>query len=82
MLTYILDEERHFVPFNASDEVLLFVNHMSGLSVQELYGVVDENLTQLRKVGIVLARVFSGTFFGFPQCHWIFAQSTQPLTRR
>ncbi|KAH8826708.1 Dak1 domain-containing protein [Flagelloscypha sp. PMI_526] len=67
MLKYILDKddpERSFVPFNAGDEVVLLVNNMGGLSVQELYGVVDETLSQLEKVGIVPARVFSGTFFG------------------
>lgn len=37
------DDERAFVPFDKSrDELVLFVNNMGGMSVLELYAVVDE----------------------------------------
>lgn len=37
------DKERAFVPFNKSEDVLvLFVNNMGGMSVLEMYAVVDE----------------------------------------
>ncbi|KAH8826711.1 hypothetical protein DL96DRAFT_1210520 [Flagelloscypha sp. PMI_526] len=43
------DVERSFLAFNAIDDVVLLVNHMDGLSVQELYGVVGETLTRIEK---------------------------------
>jgi dihydroxyacetone kinase len=50
MLKLILDKddaERAFVPFDASDDVVLLVNNMGGMSVLEMYAVVDEALVQL-----------------------------------
>lgn len=37
------DVERAFVPFDKSrDELVLFVNNMGGMSVLEMYAIVDE----------------------------------------
>ncbi|KAJ7471889.1 Dak1 domain-containing protein [Mycena latifolia] len=65
MLKLILDKEdpeRAFVPFDASDVVVLLVNNMGGMSVLEMYAVVDEALVQLKKAGLTPARVFCGCF--------------------
>ncbi|KAJ7675427.1 hypothetical protein B0H17DRAFT_1080731 [Mycena rosella] len=65
MLKLILDKddpERAFVPFDASDVCVLLVNNMGGMSVLEMYAVVDEALVQLKKVGLIPARVFCGPF--------------------
>ncbi|KAJ7904951.1 Dak1 domain-containing protein [Mycena leptocephala] len=65
MLKLILDKddaERAFVPFDASDDVVLLVNNMGGMSVLEMYAVVDEALVQLKKAGLTPARVFCGPF--------------------
>ncbi|KAJ6590569.1 Dak1 domain-containing protein [Mycena vulgaris] len=65
MLKLILDKddpERAFVPFNASDVVVLLVNNMGGMSVLEMYAIVDEALVQLKNAGLTPARVFCGPF--------------------
>ncbi|KAJ7119555.1 Dak1 domain-containing protein [Mycena epipterygia] len=65
MLKLILDKddpERAFVPFDAADTVVLLVNNMGGMSVLEMYAVVDEALVQLKKAGLTPARVFCGPF--------------------
>ena len=52
MLKLILDmddPERAFVPFSPSDEVVLFVNNMGGMSTLEMYAIVDDALLQLGK---------------------------------
>jgi dihydroxyacetone kinase len=58
MLKLILDKddaERAFVPFDDSDEVVLLVNNMGGMSVLEMYAVVDEALVQLSSSDIDIA---------------------------
>ncbi|KAJ7641469.1 Dak1 domain-containing protein [Roridomyces roridus] len=65
MLKLILDKddpERAFVPFDAQDEVVLLVNNMGGMSVLEMYAIVDETLVQLKQAGLVPTRVFCGPF--------------------
>lgn len=41
------DKERSFVPFQEGDGVILFVNNMGGMSVLEMYAVVDEVTRQI-----------------------------------
>lgn len=41
------DKERAFVHFNAGDSIVLLVNNMGGMSVLEMYAIVDEALEQL-----------------------------------
>ncbi|KAF8151786.1 Dak1 domain-containing protein [Crassisporium funariophilum] len=65
MLKLILDmddPERAFVPFDASDAIILFINNMGGMSTLEMYAIADETLLQLAKAGIKPVRVFCGTF--------------------
>jgi dihydroxyacetone kinase len=50
LLKYLLDPndaDRAFAPFKSSDEVVLFVNNLGGLSVLELGAITDEVLRQL-----------------------------------
>jgi dihydroxyacetone kinase len=41
------DPERAFVKFKKGDELVLMVNNQGGMSVLEMFAVVDEVLTQL-----------------------------------
>lgn len=41
------DKERAFVHYNAGDSIVLLVNNMGGMSVLEMYAIVDEILEQL-----------------------------------
>ncbi|KAF9267221.1 DAK1/DegV-like protein [Marasmius fiardii PR-910] len=64
------DKERAFVPFtygqhlkaSEGDEVVLFVNNMGGMSVLEMYVVVDEAVSQLEKLNLRVRRSFCGLF--------------------
>lgn len=52
MLKLVLDKtdpERAFVPFELSDRVVLMLNNMGGMSVLEMYAIVDETIIQLGK---------------------------------
>ena len=52
MLKLILDQddpERSFVPYSKTDALVLYVNNMGGMSVLEMYAIVDQALTQLRQ---------------------------------
>lgn len=66
MLTRMLDADdadRHFVSFQKSDQAVLLVNNLGGLSVLELGGIVRETTDQLRKThGIVPVRILAGTY--------------------
>lgn len=59
------DPERGFLPFQAppsGDEVILLVNNLGGLSELELGGIVNETLSQLNDMNIVVKRIICGTF--------------------
>ena len=64
------DKERAFVPFTygdnlqpgQGDEVVLFINNMGGMSVLEMYAVVDETISQLEKLKIRVRRSYCGSF--------------------
>ncbi|KAK7036706.1 hypothetical protein VNI00_011371 [Paramarasmius palmivorus] len=64
------DKERAFVPFTygehlgngQGDEVVLFVNNMGGMSVLEMYAVIDEVITQLEKLKVRVRRSYCGSF--------------------
>ncbi|KIY44664.1 dihydroxyacetone kinase [Fistulina hepatica ATCC 64428] len=65
MLKLILDKEdpeRSFVPFDAGDECVLLVNNMGGMSMLEMYAIVDETLAQLQAQGVIPVRVYCGSF--------------------
>ncbi|OZJ04492.1 hypothetical protein BZG36_02667 [Bifiguratus adelaidae] len=56
------DPYRSFVPFSPSDDVVLFIANMGGMSVLEMGAVVNETLDQLGAKGIKPVRVFNGPF--------------------
>ncbi|KAK5119082.1 hypothetical protein LTR62_000293 [Meristemomyces frigidus] len=66
MLKYLLDQsdkDRAFMSVSGSDETVLLVNNLGGISVLELGGITTEVVTQLEKeYGIKPARVLAGTF--------------------
>lgn len=64
MLTQLLDQDdkdRAFLKIN-SNEVVLLVNNLGGLSVLELGGITTEVVKQLEKWGIRPVRILSGTY--------------------
>jgi dihydroxyacetone kinase len=66
MLKYVLDtesEDRGFLAVSSTDEVVLLVNNLGGVSVLELGGITAEVITQLQQdYGIRPVRVLSGTY--------------------
>ncbi|KAK6197828.1 hypothetical protein LQW54_010534 [Pestalotiopsis sp. IQ-011] len=64
MLTQLLDQndkDRAFLKIN-SNEVVLLVNNLGGVSVLELGGITAEAVKQLEKWGIRPVRILSGTY--------------------
>lgn len=66
MLKYMLDyndKDRAFLSVNRSDETVLLVNNLGGVSVIEMGGIASEIVTQLSSdYGIKPVRIISGTF--------------------
>lgn len=66
MLRYMLDpkdEDRAFLSVSKSDETVLLVNNLGGVSVLEMGGITNEVVTQLAEThGIKPVRIISGTF--------------------
>jgi dihydroxyacetone kinase len=62
MLTSTDDPDLSFLPFKGKDNVILLVNNLGGTSELEFNGVVAEVRRQLYAQGIVVYRVFAGTF--------------------
>ncbi|KAK4632571.1 Dihydroxyacetone kinase 1 [Fulvia fulva] len=66
MLKYMLDssdEDRGFLKVSGSDETVLLVNNLGGVSVLEMGGITTEVVEQLEKTySIKPARILSGTF--------------------
>lgn len=66
MLKYMLDQsdkDRAFLNVSSSDETVLLINNLGGVSVLELGGVTAEVVDQLqRDYGIKPVRIISGTF--------------------
>ncbi|KPM34364.1 Dihydroxyacetone kinase 1 [Neonectria ditissima] len=57
------DKDRAFVDFNSSNETILLINNLGGVSVLELGGITAEVASQLEtKHGIRPVRTLSGTF--------------------
>ncbi|KAL0572138.1 hypothetical protein V5O48_009816 [Marasmius crinis-equi] len=88
------DKERAFVPFtygenikpSSGDEVVLFVNNMGGMSVLEMYAVVDETISQLEKLNIRVRRSYCGSFMtslnapGFSITLWNLTHNSRLVT--
>lgn len=66
MLKYMLDmsdKDRAFLSVQSSDETVLLINNLGGVSVLELGGITTEIVTQLeRSYSIKPVRILSGTF--------------------
>ena len=66
ILTQMLDkndQDRNFVTFEKSDQIVLFMNNLGGLSMLELAGVTAEICKQLKSdYGMTPIRVISGTY--------------------
>jgi dihydroxyacetone kinase len=66
MLKYMLDtesEDRGFIVIHSTDEVVLLVNNLGGVSVLELGGITAEVVSQLQQdYGIRPVRILSGTY--------------------
>lgn len=66
MLKYMLDtsdKERGFLDVSSSDQTVLLVNNLGGVSVLEMGGITSEVVDQLSKdYGIKPKRIISGTF--------------------
>jgi dihydroxyacetone kinase len=66
MLRYMLDasdKDRGFIEVSGSDETVLLVNNLGGVSVLEMGGITTEVVKQLEKdYGIKPARIIAGTF--------------------
>ena len=57
------DEDRAFLKIDSSDEVVLMVNNLGGVSVLEMGGIVTEVVGQLEKsYGIRPVRILNGTY--------------------
>ena len=63
-ITSTTDKERSYLPFKSdgSDEVVLFLNNLGGLSELEIGGIVNAVNTELATRKIKVARVIAGTF--------------------
>ncbi|EME48070.1 hypothetical protein DOTSEDRAFT_147244 [Dothistroma septosporum NZE10] len=66
MLKYMLDssdKDRGFLQVSQTEETILLVNNLGGVSVLEMGGITSEVVEQLEKsYGIKPARILSGTF--------------------
>lgn len=66
MLKYMLDQsdrDRAFLKVSSSDETVLLVNNLGGVSVLEMGGITNEVVDQLSKdYGIKPVRIIAGTF--------------------
>ncbi|RMD45119.1 hypothetical protein DV735_g60, partial [Chaetothyriales sp. CBS 134920] len=66
MLAQLLDpndEDRHYVDIKPSDQVVLFVNNLGGVSYLEIGGIVTELVKQLRETySLTPVRLIAGTF--------------------
>ncbi|KAK3046614.1 dihydroxyacetone kinase Dak1 [Extremus antarcticus] len=66
MLKYMLDQsdaDRAFLNISSSDETVLLINNLGGVSVLELGGITTEISHQLRETyGIKPVRIITGTF--------------------
>ncbi|KAK9335114.1 Dak1p [Lipomyces starkeyi] len=66
LLQYMIlpsDRDRAYVPFEPTDEVVLLVNNLGGLSTLEMRAVTQVAATQIRKnYSITPSRVVAGTF--------------------
>jgi dihydroxyacetone kinase len=66
MLKYMLDQsdkDRAFLNVSSSDQTVLLVNNLGGVSVLEMGGITNEVVSQLEKTySIKPARILSGTF--------------------
>lgn len=59
------DHERSFLPFqnqNGKDEVVVMINNLGGVSELELGAISNEVYTTLHARGVLVLRIFSGTF--------------------
>jgi triose/dihydroxyacetone kinase / FAD-AMP lyase (cyclizing) len=57
------DADRHYVNITQSDQIVLFMNNLGGVSMLELAGITAEICKQLKDdYGLVPVRVISGTF--------------------
>lgn len=57
------DKERGFMSVSKSDETVVLVNNLGGVSVLEMGGITSEVLEQLEKTYVIKpTRVLSGTF--------------------
>ena len=57
------DEDRAFTPITSSDEVVLFINNLGGVSMLEIAGITAEVSKQLKSsYGLTPVRTISGTF--------------------
>ncbi|EPQ56353.1 dihydroxyacetone kinase [Gloeophyllum trabeum ATCC 11539] len=63
-ITSTSDPDRSFLPFrnDGSDEVVLMVNNLGGVSELELVAVVGEAVKALQGTGVTVHRVLSGSF--------------------
>ncbi|RMZ77439.1 hypothetical protein DV738_g4411, partial [Chaetothyriales sp. CBS 135597] len=66
MLAQLLDpsdKDRHYVDVKPSDQVVLFVNNLGGVSCLEIGGIVTELVKQLKETySLTPVRVIAGTF--------------------
>lgn len=66
MLKYMLDQsdkDRGFLEVKSSDEIVLLINNLGGVSVLEMGGITTEVVEQLSKdYGIKPVRIIAGTF--------------------
>ncbi|KAK9464601.1 Dak1 domain-containing protein [Lipomyces arxii] len=66
LLKYLLDQEdadRAFVPFSTTDEVVILINNLGGVSTLEIRAVTQVAVSRIKKTyGITPVRVVTGTF--------------------
>lgn len=64
LITCTTDLDHAFVPFqnDGTDQVILLVNNLGGLSELELGVIVKETTNALDQTGIIVLRVLAGTF--------------------
>lgn len=62
LLTSTSDPDRSFVPFKGTDNVVLLVNNLGGISELELGSVVGEVRKGLDARGFTTSRILSGPF--------------------
>lgn len=64
LITSTSDPERGFLPFqnDGTDEIVLLVNNLGGISELELGGIVNGAVTAFNKINIKIRRILAGTF--------------------